>query len=809
MAFKRYIHKHGKKLGPYYYENVRGHDGGVKTVYLGTNPEHHPKHRIKKPLFFLILVLVLVLIFGGLLFLLQNKSYLIKKVKAQEPDFDVDQILLKVLIKSNEFIEKQARIMSTGKEPATINVDILGLSDIVKADSASFTIKPGQTKVLNMNFSSYMPEQRIEQQPGIYVGKLVISSQKAVKEIPMVAEIETRNVLFDMNLNPVALERRVKQGTDTTIEVRLFNLQSIESANVDVDYFVKDINGNTIVTESETVVAKSQASFFKTISIPKNLKPGPYVFAAEARFGNSVGTSSYMFEVIGPEPESSFVEFCKNSLLCLGLSLTTMLLLFALTAYFYFFIGAYLYDKVTGWAAAPKRRKEKAAEKDEGEAIEEPEEGVLGKIKGNAVQWKAERKGKKAEKAEVIEEAEEIEEHKPGIFERIKAKLDAWKKEKEEARLEKQKQKREGELRQLENERKKALEKKISEPSARLKKFYKLIDEAHESLGKKDSSMIDGIYRKEAHLYSGLPLHEKREVYDKLAELHNQRNKFLELKKRHDGQIKEEESRKQKEIEMQKAGKERQEAIKKEEELRKQRELEEKRKADEEKLKIKQETKKREAPEEQGDVLGKAEEKKTSWLGKLLKKKEEAPESEKFKEKPEGGIVPEKKPGILKRLFRKEKREEETKEHEKQKPKSDVDELEEAIKNLGLFKELEKGKGIQKKKPGIFERLLIKKKEAAVPKEEKAETKASVFGGLPGKEAEKAKEKPEIKLSGRNMQFENCHKLLDEAKDAVAKKNFKNANKLYIEARNLYIGLSNHEKKELYGELMELYNELR
>ena len=343
LVFKRYIKKHGKKLGPYYYENVRSQDGKVKTVYVGTNPQHHPRHRIRRPLFLLILVLILILILGSALFFLQNKSYLIKNARAQEPDFDVDQILLKVLVRSGEFIEKQLRIMNTGNEQAGIDVEASGLPDLIKIDAPSFSIKPGQTKIIALNFSSFIPKEKIEQQAGIYVGKLTIKSEKAAREIPVVVEIETKNVLFDMNLNPVAIERKVKQGSDTTIEVRLFNLESIESASVDVDYFVKDMNSNTIVTESETVVVKTQASFFKTISIPKNLNPGAYVFAAQAKFGKSVGTSSYLFEVIGPEAEAGFAQFCKNNILCLGLSLTTMLLLFALTAYFYFFIGAYLF----------------------------------------------------------------------------------------------------------------------------------------------------------------------------------------------------------------------------------------------------------------------------------------------------------------------------------------------------------------------------------------------------------------------------------------------------------------------------------
>jgi hypothetical protein len=262
LVFKRYIKKHGKKLGPYYYENVR-HKGKVKSIYVGTNPKHHAKHRIRKPLFFVIMILLLILISGSLLFVMQNKSFL-KSKAADDPDFEVDQILLKVLIRSNEFIEKQIRVMNTGGGASTISVEILGLYDLVKIDSESFTIRPGQTKVVNLNFSSYIADQRIEQEPGVFVGKLIVNSEKGVKDIPAILEIESKNVLFDMNLNPVAIDRKVKQGNDITIELRLFNLNSIDSENVEVEYFVKDINGNTIVTESETVVVKTQASLFCT-----------------------------------------------------------------------------------------------------------------------------------------------------------------------------------------------------------------------------------------------------------------------------------------------------------------------------------------------------------------------------------------------------------------------------------------------------------------------------------------------------------------------------------------------------------------
>ncbi|MBI2658146.1 hypothetical protein HYX08_05630 [Candidatus Woesearchaeota archaeon] len=570
MAFKRYIHKHGKKLGPYYYENVRSNDGRVKSVYLGTNPGHHPRHRIRKPLFFLILMLILILILGGSLFLLQNKSYLVGKVRQQDPGFEVDQILLKVLIRSTEFIEKEIRVMNTGSEPANIAIEVSGLSDIVSIDSSSFTIKPGQTKTVKLNFSSIIPASNIEQQPGVYVGKLIARSEKGSRDIPMVAEIETKNVLFDMNLNPVALERKVKQGTDTTIEVRLFNLESIESVNVDVEYFVKDINGNTIITESETVVAKTQASFFKTISIPRNLKPGPYIFAAKSRFGNSIGTASYLFEVTGPEQDGSFVQFCKNSILCLGLSFTTILLLFALTAYFYFFIGAYLYEKVTG-ASVVQKRKEK----------EEPgREGFFARLRGNIAAWKQRRLRRKAEEGQLQRKQELLE-----IEAEQRAEQEGRRKHLEEERKETEQKRKEQLERQKSLEQKGAIETKGKNGFAGLLHKIGILKTPEE---KKQAELLNEKARQQK-------LREEQE-YKRQQELEARRMEGLQKGRQQEeerqrklqieAERKKAEEKKREELESERKRLEearRQEEFKKQKEIERQKALEEKKRLEEEK----------------------------------------------------------------------------------------------------------------------------------------------------------------------------------------------------------------------------------
>ncbi len=349
LAYKRYIHKKGKQHGPYYYKNVRDSAGRVRSVYLGKVTS-----RGKKPLEVAIVFLMLLLIIISSLFFIQNRSLVLSKIVAEESavPFEIDQILIKVLVKANEYVEKELRVMNVGDGEKNVNIDVSGISGIVNVLDKSFPIKPGQTKIVRTNISSFNKAEGIEQSPGVYIGKIIAKSDSYKREVPVIVEVESKNVLFDMNLNPVARDRSVLQGGSITFEVRVFNLQSIESSNVDMDFFVKDINGNTIISERESVVVTTQASFFKTLKVPENLKTGNYVFAAEATFGKSVGTSSYLFEVEEIKKETGrfagFIGFCRNDPLCWSLSLVVLLLIFTIGAYAYFFVGAFIYKKIFG-----------------------------------------------------------------------------------------------------------------------------------------------------------------------------------------------------------------------------------------------------------------------------------------------------------------------------------------------------------------------------------------------------------------------------------------------------------------------------
>jgi len=530
LAYKRYVHKKGKRHGPYYYKNVRDESGKVKSIYLGKVGA-----RGKKPLEVAIVFLVALVIIISALFFIQNRNLVLSRITVEESfvPFEIDQILIKVLVKEKEFIEKELRVMNIGNEEVDIDVKVLGISDIVNVLDDSFAIKPGQTKIVKLNFSSFDSTRGIEQAPGVYIGKIVAKTGSYERELPVVIEIESKNVLFDMNLNPVARDRKVLQGSSTTFEIRVFNLKSIESFNVDMDFFVKDINGNTIISERESVVVKTQASFFKTLKIPDNLKTGDYIFVAQASLGNSVGTSSYLFEVEEVEKEkkaAKFIGFCRNDPLCWALSIIVLLLMFTIGAYAYFFIGAFIYKKLFGVRVPKPTKEEIPAEKPI--VVEKKKESSVTKFFRN---WRARRN-----------RAREL---------RIKGNLE----------FQKQKLKlREG--------KEKLIWREKEERKGLVGKCRRLVEKGYRVLDKNNLKKADKIYAKLMSWYIDLPSERKVEIFKEINSFY----KSLLLKKQ---QLrKKEESEKKRLLEVKKE-KDLEEKKKEQEKIRRIKLIEEKRKA--------------------------------------------------------------------------------------------------------------------------------------------------------------------------------------------------------------------------------------
>ncbi|MBU4072487.1 MAG: hypothetical protein KJ773_09980, partial [Candidatus Thermoplasmatota archaeon] len=288
---------------------------------------------MKKSRFYLVIFIVLIILF--LIVMIFPQDNLNQTNSETSPRFEIDQSLLKILVKSDEIATVNMRIMNVDDNVIGIAVQpSFSMEDIVTTSDAVFDIKPGQTKIVKLAISGKSTDT--EYSPGVYAGKILVKSDTVIKEVPIIIEIESKYVLFDTNIYANTENRQVLQGTDSVTEIKLFNLMGQETTSVNMEYYIKDMDDNTIITESESAVVTTQTTFTKMLKIPSNLKSGMYVFAVNSKYGSSVGTSSYLFYVYSPSYVApDFITMCIDSNVCLMGSFVLAALLIMVGAFAY------------------------------------------------------------------------------------------------------------------------------------------------------------------------------------------------------------------------------------------------------------------------------------------------------------------------------------------------------------------------------------------------------------------------------------------------------------------------------------------
>lgn len=205
--------------------------------------------------------------------------------------FDVDNVLLKLTVKQGESISKTLKITNIDSERADFKVNKEDL-DFISISEGEFSLESGGVKTLGLDFD-------IENKSvGVYLGRILVSNGEALT-IPVILGIETKEVLFDSNLNVPPEYSSVYPGEKAIIENQIFNLDKLGLKTVEVTYLVKDFKGKAIFSEQENI-AVPDSGFLDTkiISIPEDAEIGDYVFVTILKYGDSIGTSSYFFKVV-------------------------------------------------------------------------------------------------------------------------------------------------------------------------------------------------------------------------------------------------------------------------------------------------------------------------------------------------------------------------------------------------------------------------------------------------------------------------------------------------------------------------------
>lgn len=227
-------------------------------------------------------MLIVVLLIGMIIPVMASSSFF-----EGGESFEVDSALLKLTIKEGENASKTLKITSYVDDEFRITADGL---DFVEVKDGVFFLKEGEARKVELVFDSEGLE------PGVYFGEIVVINKQTSK-IPVIMEVETREILFDGNINVPLEYVNVYSGENIVIENKIFNLENIGSQSIEVSYLVRSFDGKTIFSEEENIVVESQLLNTKVISIPEDSDGDSYVISSVVRYKNYVGTSSYFFRV--------------------------------------------------------------------------------------------------------------------------------------------------------------------------------------------------------------------------------------------------------------------------------------------------------------------------------------------------------------------------------------------------------------------------------------------------------------------------------------------------------------------------------
>ncbi|PIN85949.1 hypothetical protein COV19_07065 [Candidatus Woesearchaeota archaeon CG10_big_fil_rev_8_21_14_0_10_44_13] len=211
----------------------------------------------------------------------------------------IDPESIKILLRVGTTFEQKLSIRDIGSYDFNVALDVKNLGDFLELSETEFVVYSMGKKELTLVFKA-SPGQ----QPGVYTGKIFVEAapspgkgEKIYKNIPVIIEVESADVFFDATIDIPSDYREVMPGLQLKALVTLFNLKKVRPVDVDVDYIIKDMYGNEIAREKDTLSIEEQVSFEKTIKIPEGVKEGEYVLIVQTRYGSSFSTTSQKFYV--------------------------------------------------------------------------------------------------------------------------------------------------------------------------------------------------------------------------------------------------------------------------------------------------------------------------------------------------------------------------------------------------------------------------------------------------------------------------------------------------------------------------------
>lgn len=240
---------------------------------------------------------------------------------------EVNTVLLKVGVQQGDSIERSVSI--TSKSSTSIETEVRNVAG-VRVLTPSLSLQKGETKELKVLFDA----ARLS--PGVSVGNLVIRSNGDETTVPLIFEVGSKDTFFAPSLEVPPQYAEVTPGTKFITQLTVFDVTSdggrqtgLGATPITLTSQILDFAGNVISSDREQMVVDRKAQLTKSLSLPKEMKPGQYVITAMVNYRSSVAVTSRVFRVV-VEPE----EKEQSIFLSLPFLFTVIVIVVILIIYF-------------------------------------------------------------------------------------------------------------------------------------------------------------------------------------------------------------------------------------------------------------------------------------------------------------------------------------------------------------------------------------------------------------------------------------------------------------------------------------------
>jgi len=194
----------------------------------------------------------------------------------------------------NTNVDRTITVKNIGLGSTTISISQRNLDQNVILGVNTLTVGAGETKEFTVTFVA-------TSQTGIFTGTILVGGIS----IPVSLNVRTKLLLFDSNIVVLNENYQVEQGDKLRTQVTLIPMGEKERMDVTLNYVIKDYQGKTYLTKTETLLIDDKMEFkrnFGTGALPL----GKYIVGLELVYPNGVAPSSAHFEIIEKIPVSLF-----------------------------------------------------------------------------------------------------------------------------------------------------------------------------------------------------------------------------------------------------------------------------------------------------------------------------------------------------------------------------------------------------------------------------------------------------------------------------------------------------------------------